>query len=83
VVFPVARGPVTSRWLAERVGPEGQVTATDLELDFLNAINASNVELLCHDIRSDSFRERSFDLVHARAGLMHIPDDPNLLRRMA
>ena len=76
------RGSIT-RWLAERVGPEGQVTATDLELDFLNAINASNVEVLRHDIRSESFPERSFDLVHTRAVLMHIPDEPDLLRRMA
>ncbi len=76
------RGSIT-RWLAERVGPEGGVTATDLQLDFLNAIDAPNVEVLRHDIRSEAFPERSFDLVHTRAVLMHIPDDPDLLRRMA
>jgi SAM-dependent methyltransferase len=76
------RGSIT-RWLAERVGPGGHVTATDLQLDFLNAIDAPNVEVLRHDIRSDTFPERSFDLVHTRAVLMHIHDDPDLLRRMA
>lgn len=76
------RGSI-ARWLAERVGPEGHVTATDLQVDFLNAIDAPNVDVLRHDIRSDLFPERSFDLVHSRAVLMHIPDDPDLLPRIA
>jgi ubiquinone/menaquinone biosynthesis C-methylase UbiE len=75
------RGSIT-RWLAERVGSDGKVTATDLQLDFLNAIDASNVEVIRHDVRSDNFPERSFDLVHARAVLMHIPDEPDIVRRM-
>src|SRR5262252_7686763 len=69
------RGSIT-RWLAERVGPQGRVTATDLQLDFLQAVAPPNVEVLRHDIRTDAFPERSFDLVHTRAVLMHIPDDP-------
>lgn len=76
------RGSIT-RWLAERVGPQGHVTATDLQLDFLNAIDAPNVEVLRHDISSESFPKRAFDLIHARAVLMHLPDDADLLRRMA
>jgi trans-aconitate methyltransferase len=76
------RGSIT-RWLAERVGPQGRVTATDLQLDFLTAIDAPNVEVLRHDLRTDTFPERSFDLVHTRAVLMHNPDDPEILRRMA
>jgi len=75
------RGSIT-RWLAERVGPEGHVTATDLQLDFLDAIDAANVEALRHDIRTDTFPEESFDLVHTRAVLMHVPDDPSVLKRM-
>jgi SAM-dependent methyltransferase len=35
-----------------------------------------------HDIRSDAFAEASFDLVHARAVLMHVPVDRDLLARM-
>ncbi len=75
------RGSIT-RWLAERVGPEGRVTATDLQLDFLRAVDAANVEVLRHDIRSDTFPPESFDLVHARAVLMHVPVDAGLLARM-
>jgi SAM-dependent methyltransferase len=58
------------------------VTATDLQTSFLKAIEAENVEVVKHDIRRDSFPEQSFDLVHARAVLMHLPDDPSVLRRM-
>jgi 2-polyprenyl-3-methyl-5-hydroxy-6-metoxy-1,4-benzoquinol methylase len=75
------RGSMT-RWLAGRVGPEGRVTATDVEIGFLNEIDASNVEILQHDLRSETFPERSFDLVHARAVLMHIRTDRELLWRI-
>jgi trans-aconitate methyltransferase len=76
------RGSIT-RWLAERVGPEGRVTTTDLQLEFLSAIDAPNVDVLRHAIRSEPFPERSFNVVHTKAVLMQIPDDPDLLRRMA
>jgi SAM-dependent methyltransferase len=75
------RGSIT-RWLSERVGIGGHVTATDLQVDFLEADAPPNVEVIRHDIRSDTFPEGSFDLVHTRAVLMHIPDDPELLPRM-
>ncbi len=75
------RGSIT-RWLAERVGVAGRVTTTDLQVDFLRADTPSNVDVLRHDIRTETFPEESFDLVHTRAVLMHIPDDPELLRRM-
>lgn len=75
------RGSITN-WLAERVGADGSVTATDLQTDFLNAIDAPNVEVLSHDLRTDGFPAQSFDLVHTRAVLMHIPDDLDILRRM-
>jgi SAM-dependent methyltransferase len=67
---------------AERVGDSGHVTATDLQVDFLEADALSNVHVLRHDVRTDTFPEQSFDLVHTRAVLMHIPDDSDLLPRM-
>ena len=75
-------GSIT-QWLSELVGLNGSVTATDLQLDFLTSIDAPNVEVLRHDLRTDTFPERSFDLIHTRAVLMHIPDDPEIIRRMA
>jgi SAM-dependent methyltransferase len=76
------RGSI-ARWLAERVGPEGRAVATDLQLGFLDGLDIPNVEVLRHDLRADTFPERSFDLVHTRAVLMHIPEDVDMLRRMA
>jgi SAM-dependent methyltransferase len=76
------RGSVT-RFLSKLVGPSGKVTATDLQLGFLNALELPNVEVLRHDIRSDSFPEGMFDLVHTRAVLMHIPANLELLVRVA
>lgn len=75
------RGSI-ARWLADRVGVDGHVTATDLQLGFLKAVDAANVAVLRHDLRTETFPPRSFDLVHARAVLMHIGDDPEILRKM-
>jgi len=75
------RGSIT-RWLSHLVGTDGRVTATDLQLEFLESIDTPNVEVVRHDIRKDTFPERSFDLVHTRAVLMHVPDDPTILNRM-
>ena len=75
------RGSIT-RWLSEIVGPTGNVTATDLQLGFLSEIDASNVEVLRHDLRTDTFPPGSFDLIHTRAVLMHISPSMDLLQRM-
>ena len=75
------QGSIT-RWLAEQVGPEGEVTATDVQVDFLDEIDAANVRVLRHDLRTDTFPEESFDLVHTRAVLMHVSDGPEVLSRM-
>jgi 2-polyprenyl-3-methyl-5-hydroxy-6-metoxy-1,4-benzoquinol methylase len=74
-------GSIT-RWLSERVGLEGHVTATDLQVGFLRMIGASNVEVLQHDVRTGIFAEGSFDLVHTRAVLMHLQAGADLLQKM-
>ena len=75
------RGSIT-RWLSDVVGSSGRVVATDLELEFLGEIDAPNVEVLRHDVRTDTFALRSFDLVHTRAVLMHLSPSVDLLRRI-
>ena len=75
------RGSIT-RWLSDVVGPTGRVTATDLQLGFLTEIDASNVEVLRHDIRTGTFPPGSFGLIHARAVLMHISPSVDVLRRI-
>jgi SAM-dependent methyltransferase len=76
------RGSVT-RWLCRLVGPNGQVTATDVDTGFLARIEEPNLTVRRHDVRADDFPEGSFDLIHTRAVLMHIGGGLELLRRMA
>ena len=53
-----------------------------METGLLSEIEASNVEVIRHDIRTDAFPPGSFDLIHARAVLMHITPSVDLLRRI-
>ena len=69
-------------WLCCDVAPQGQVTATDLDPGFLSELQAPDLAVLRHDVRTDDFPEGSFDLVHVRAVLMHIADRMAVLRRM-
>src|SRR5262245_9184450 len=69
-------------WLSRRVGANGRVVATDLQTKFLEAIDAPNLEVRKHDIRTDELESGAFDLVFARKVLEHLPDPSAALRRM-
>jgi SAM-dependent methyltransferase len=70
-------------WLCQRVGDEGHVLATDLEMTFLERLSHPNLALLRHDIVADDLPEGGpFDLVHARWLLEWIPDRRKALARM-
>ena len=56
--------------------------ATDLQLGFLREVDAANVEVLRHDVRTGTFPPGSFDLIHTRAVLMHISPSVDLLHRI-
>ena len=75
------RGSIT-RWLSDVVGPTGRVIATDLQTGFLSHIDAPNIEVMRHDVRTDTFPPGTFDLIHTRAVLMHISPSVDLLRRI-
>jgi SAM-dependent methyltransferase len=77
-----AGGGSIATWLADRVGASGAVLATDIEPRFLSALAHPNLEVRRHDIGVDALPERSFDLVHARLVLMHVPDRDEALERM-
>lgn len=74
-------GSIT-RWLCERVGAEGRVVATDLDVRFLEAIDAPNLEVRRHDILEDDLETGAFDLVHSRFLLEHLPGYRDALARM-
>ncbi|GAA2786807.1 class I SAM-dependent methyltransferase [Crossiella cryophila] len=67
-------------WLAERVGPDGWVLATDLEPRHLTC--RPRLSVLRHDIRYDPLPSNAFDLVHARQVLPLLPDRLSVLHRL-
>lgn len=62
------------RWMAEVVGESGKVIAIDLDTRFVAETNLPNVEVLKADVRSVPLESQSFDLIHTRFVLIHIPD---------
>src|SRR5262245_59306786 len=73
-------GGSVAAWLSERVRPDGYVLATDIDPRFLVTLNL--LEARKHDILYDELPEGAFDLVHARAGLEHLPARQAALRRL-
>jgi ubiquinone/menaquinone biosynthesis C-methylase UbiE len=74
-------GSIT-QWLAAIVGERGRVVAVDLDTRFVSSLRLPNVEVLQADIRHLPLENNSFDLVHARYVLIHIPDFQVALSRM-
>jgi ubiquinone/menaquinone biosynthesis C-methylase UbiE len=62
-------------WLAEQVGPAGQVVVTDIDTRYLQQLDVPNLEVLEHNILDDSLEvlgPGSFDLVCSRLTLFHL-----------
>lgn len=72
-----------ARWLSKRVGGSGRVVATDVDTRFLDFRGAGNVDVTNHDLRTDRCPGEPFDLIHARAVLMHLPERDQIAKRMA
>lgn len=72
-------------WMAERVGPSGQVLVTDVDPRFMEKSprrRRANMEVRRHDIGADPLPEAAFDLVHARLVLGHVPQRDAALTRL-
>jgi SAM-dependent methyltransferase len=76
--------------LADRVGPAGRVIGVDFEpatvalaREFAAERGLANVAVIQGDARRTGFRSASFDLVHARAMLVNIPDPAAVVAEMA
>jgi SAM-dependent methyltransferase len=76
-----AGGGSLARWLADAVGPEGSVLATDVDLQFVGE-QPGHVEVRRHDIARDPLPPDHFDLVHARAVLQHVAERDRALANM-
>ena len=69
-------------WLADRVGANGRVVATDLDTRFIEGHGRTNLEVRVHDISSGPPEAATFDVVHARAVIEHIRDHETALRHL-
>ncbi|HVV09527.1 methyltransferase domain-containing protein [Amycolatopsis sp.] len=74
-----AGGRSVPSWLAERVGTEGRVLATDLDVSWLTD---APFEVRRHDVGRDTAPDGEFDLVHARLVLVHVTEREQALRTM-
>ncbi|MGQ0465647.1 MAG: class I SAM-dependent methyltransferase [Sporichthyaceae bacterium] len=74
-------GSVT-RMLAELVGEQGEVVATDMDPRFLGDLGLANVSVRRHDIVHERVEVSGYDLVHCRALLLHLSDPQAALRHM-
>jgi SAM-dependent methyltransferase len=77
-----AGGGSIASWLSDRVGPGGSVLATDIDPPVRLASQPANVEVRQHDIGRDPLPEKTFDLVHARLVLVHVPAREQALARI-
>lgn len=77
------RGSV-AEWLADAVGSDGSVVAYDIDITHLDHLSSrSNVDVRHHDIVAKPIGEASFDLVHTRLVIEHLPDPEQLLEMLA
>ena len=73
-------------WMAEQVGPGGQVVATDIDVTYLTRLQVPNLEVRRHDILDDpldALGPGSFDLVCSRLTLFWLANrQEEAIRRM-
>ncbi|AWN30115.1 MULTISPECIES: class I SAM-dependent methyltransferase [Streptomyces] len=69
-----------AHWLGERC-PQGHVIAADIDTRNLDPHRSPNVEGQEVDISTHTFAPSSFDLIHARAVLCHLPARDEILAR--
>jgi len=75
-------GGSIAQWLCRQVGADGQVTATDINIRFLQEIHEYNFKAISHDITTEDLPEGKFHLVHTRWLLHHLPQPERVIERM-
>jgi SAM-dependent methyltransferase len=71
-----------TRLLAQRVGHAGSVLAIDLDVRLLEPLAGGPIEVRRLNLLADPLPESTFDLVHARNLLMHLPSHSEALGRL-
>lgn len=76
-----AGGPSVPAWLAEQVGLDGHVLATDIDTSWIERGDAG-YEIRRHDVGTEPPPAGPFDLVHARLVLVHVRQRAQALAAM-
>lgn len=71
-----------ARWMADRVGPTGKVTAIDLAPLFEADPSLPQLKVRRHSILAEGFDDGQYDLVHCRLLLCNVGNVELALRRM-
>ncbi|MDH6580590.1 class I SAM-dependent methyltransferase [Kitasatospora sp. MAP5-34] len=71
-----------ARWLSAQC-PDGKVVALDIDVRFLDAGWAQNLDVVQGDLRDVEFPPASFDLIHARALMMHLSNPEAVIAKAA
>jgi SAM-dependent methyltransferase len=75
-----AGGGSVARWMADQVGPTGSVLALDLDAALLDQLrDVPHVTVQEADLAFSPLPRESFDVVHTRNLLMHLPDRERIL----
>ena len=69
-----------AHWMARQ---GAHVTATDTDTTFLDRLSGENLQVLQHNVLTDDFPPGTFDLIHARFVLEHLPQRDALLAKLA
>jgi SAM-dependent methyltransferase len=77
-----AYGNSVVTWLVKKVGPTGRVLVTDTDISRVASAARPPVEVRRHDVGAEPPPDESFDLVHARHVLVHVPDHARALQSM-
>jgi len=78
----------TTRYLAERINDSGEITGIELNPDLVNAAREmssgqrNKISFRQGDVTRLEFADNSFDFVHARFLLMHLPEPEAVLKEM-
>jgi SAM-dependent methyltransferase len=75
-------GGSIATWLCDQVGTSGRVVVTDIDTRFLEMLDRPNLVVLRHDIGADDPPPGTYDLVHARLVLEHLPGREQALARL-
>jgi SAM-dependent methyltransferase len=78
-----AGGGSIAVWMAEQIGADGSVLASDLDTTHVEPFAGGVLEVRRHDLLRDELPEAEFELVHARSVLSWLGDRDALQRLVA